>query len=44
MKKIGNCMPNKEVIASLCLEKPKKFTMKTLMEEQFLITNFFGKQ
>ena len=29
MKKIGKCMPNKEIITSLCYEKLKKLTKKT---------------
>ena len=29
MNKIGNCMPNKEIIASPCYEKLKWLTMKT---------------
>ena len=29
MKKIGNCMPNKGIIASLRSEKLKKLTKKT---------------
>ena len=43
MQKIGNCMPSKEIIASLCSEKLKKLTMKTQMKERFLMTNFFWK-
>ena len=29
IKKTGNRMPNKEIIASFCQEKLKKITMKT---------------
>ena len=36
--KIGNCIPNKEIISL------KRFTMKTYKEEKLLITNFFGEQ
>ena len=44
MKKIGNCIPNKEIIPPFCLEKLKRLTMKIQMKEKFLIANFFGKQ
>ena len=42
VKKIGNCILNKEIIASLWKEKLKRLTMKTSMKEKFLITTFSG--
>ena len=43
IKKIGNCIPNKEIIASLCKEKTKKNYYEKLDERKLSDSKFFWK-